>query len=76
VAFLRPGHLCQRRRGQPGSRLAAGHRRSRRAAVLTQASTDRRRHRGRRSQGGHCAENPGSVHCGDNANQVRDSFNA
>ena len=39
AAFLRPGRLRQRRRAQPGSRLAAGHRRSRRAAVLTQAST-------------------------------------
>ena len=39
VSFLRPGHLRQGCRAQPGSRLAAGHRRRRRAAGLTQAST-------------------------------------
>ena len=38
AAFLRPGLCVQRRRAQPGSRLAVGHRRSRRAAVLTPAS--------------------------------------
>ena len=39
AAFLRPGRLRQRGRAQPGSSLAAGHRQSRRAAGLTQAST-------------------------------------
>ena len=37
--FLCPGHNPRRRRAQPGSSLAGGHRRSRRAAGLTQAST-------------------------------------
>jgi flavin-dependent trigonelline monooxygenase, oxygenase component len=39
AAFLRPGCLHPGRRAQPGSSLTAGHRRSRRAAGLTQAST-------------------------------------
>jgi hypothetical protein len=39
AAFLRPGLRSRGRRAQPGSRLAAGHRRRRREAVLTQAST-------------------------------------
>ena len=39
ASFLRPGHRHRGRRAQPGSSLAAGHRRSRRAAGLTQAST-------------------------------------
>jgi hypothetical protein len=37
--FLRPGQLQPRSRAQPESNLAEGHRRSRRAAGLTQAST-------------------------------------
>jgi hypothetical protein len=39
ASFLCPGRVYQRRRAQPGSSLAVGHRRSRRAAGLTQAST-------------------------------------
>src|ERR1700761_9417768 len=37
--FLHPGHGLSRRRAQPGSTLATGHRRRRRAAGLSQAST-------------------------------------
>jgi Integrase core domain len=37
--FLHSGHFRRGRRAQSGSSLAAGHRRSRRAAGLTQAST-------------------------------------
>ncbi len=37
--FLRPDLISARRRAQPRSRLAAGHRRRRRAAVLTAVST-------------------------------------
>ena len=39
AAFLRPGLCVQRRRAQPGSRLAVGHRRSWRAAVLRKLSS-------------------------------------
>ena len=37
--FLHPGHTLPSRRAQPGSMLAVGHRRRRREAALTQAST-------------------------------------
>jgi hypothetical protein len=37
--FLRPGRRCPSRQAQPGSRLAVGHGRSRRAAALARAST-------------------------------------
>ena len=39
AAFLRPGLMRRGRRAQSGSSLAAGHRRSRRAAGLMRAST-------------------------------------